>query len=176
MKFKSLTNCFQFTVLNPYNEGGWSTNEQYKLALNDELILKLALVHDLVEVYAGDTDGHGDKDKIAAKEKKEMRAFEMLKKEYGQFEQMLVAIEKYEKREVPEAQLVYLMDKVIPDINIHSSKSDYYRSRKVNFDGWKKWLLNKISITPLSPKLKPLMDEIISEIEDRSQDIFYKGG
>ncbi len=66
----------------------WSVNEQYNLGLNTEMILKLALVHDLVEVYAGDTDAH-DKEKTLSKKENEAKAFEKLKSEYADFKEML---------------------------------------------------------------------------------------
>src|SRR3990167_6828 len=121
----------------------WSTNEQYHLGLNNELILKFALVHDLVELYAGDTDAHDDKQKIACKKEREEKALKALKAEY-KFDEIINTIERYEKKQDVEAQLVYMMDKFIPGINIHFSKGDYYHSRKIDLVDWKKWLLSKI--------------------------------
>lgn len=47
----------------------WSANHQYALSLLDEKIIKYALIHDLVEVYAGDTDAQDDPEKIKTKKK-----------------------------------------------------------------------------------------------------------
>ena len=152
----------------------WCANEQYGLGLNDELILKLALVHDLVEIYAGDTDAHGDKDKISSKKEKERKAFEKLKLEYFQFQGMLDAIEKYENEEGDEIHLVRILDKVIPDVNILNSNTSYYHDRNVTFGGWKKWLFSKIDYEILGPGLRLLFDEIVEEVENNFQSIFYK--
>ncbi len=144
----------------------WSANEQYNLGLNDELILKFALSHDLVEIYAGDVDAFGDKQKIIDKKKNEEKALQVFNSEYSQFKGLVVTIERYEKKEDVEAQLVYVMDKLIQEVNIYNSTADYYQSRGVNFEDWRKWLLQKINYEFLNFKLKSLVDESIVEIEE----------
>ena len=152
----------------------WNANEQYNLSFQDELILKFALVHDLVESYAGDTDAHDTQEALASKKDREIEAFQMLKIEYKQFEDMIHTIERYERKNDPEAQLVYLMDKLIPDVNVHFGRGDYYHSRKINLADWKKWLLRKINRESLHPKLIALLDESIREIETNFKDTFYQ--
>jgi len=152
----------------------WSVNEQYQLGLRDELLLKFALVHDLVEVYTGDVDAYDNPQQIADKQANEERAFAKLKTEYTQFADMLKTIERYETKKDMEAQLVFVMDKFLVDANIYHSKGSYYRSRKISIDVWKKWLLNKINYKTLNPRLKPLVDESINEIEINFSEIFYK--
>ena len=84
--------------------------------LNDEILLKLALVHDLVEVYSGDVDAFDDLEQIALKEENERRAFEMIKLEFNDFQEMLEKITEYERRKSPEAQCVYVIDKLLADV------------------------------------------------------------
>ncbi len=151
----------------------WSANEQYSLGLNTEIILKLALVHDRVEVSAGDTDAH-DKIKALSKKENEAMAFEKLKLEYANFKELLEMIELYESRGNDEAKLVHFLDKVIPDVNIYNAGSSYYKDRKVTFDGWTKWLFGKIDYDSLNSKIKLLVDDSILEIKTHFQDIFYK--
>ncbi|KKQ28070.1 MAG: Metal dependent phosphohydrolase [Candidatus Magasanikbacteria bacterium GW2011_GWC2_37_14] len=151
----------------------WAANKQYNLGLNDELILKFALIHDLVEVYAGDVDAFGDPQQIVLKKENEKKAFAKLKTEFGQFEDIIGMIEKYEERKEIEAELVYVFDKLITDVNIYNSKGDYYKSRKIGVDGWKSWFLNKINYDSLDLKLKPLVDESIKEVEENFKSSFY---
>ncbi len=151
----------------------WMANEQYMFGFSDELILKFALVHDLVEIYAGDTDAHADKDTLASKKDREARAFETLKQEYGQFADMLGAIERYENKQDEEAQLVYILDKFIADRNIFVSQEPYYLERKVDIAAWKAWVFRKIDIATLSPKMKSLVDECMNEIETNYSNMFY---
>ena len=152
----------------------WSANEQYKLGLNNELILKLSLVHDLLEVYAGDTDAHGDKEKIALKNENEKRAFEKIKSVYSGFDEIIDAIEIYEVQNKDEAKLVFFLDKIIPDVNIYNCNSSYYKDRKVSYDGWRKWLFGRIDYDSLNEKLKFFVDESVAEVDRNFQEIFYK--
>lgn len=151
----------------------WSANHQYKLKLKDKRLLKLTLVHDLVEIYAGDTDAHGDKEKIAAKKENERKAFERLKKEYSPFSEILNAIEEYEKKETLESQLVYVLDKLLPSINVNNDNGDYYRKRRISMDEWKSWLFAKINYASLNSKLKRIVDESIEELETNHRSIFF---
>ncbi len=152
----------------------WMANEQYQFGLKDELLLKFALVHDLVEVYAGDTDAHADKEMLATKKDREAKAFEQLKHEYSQFQDMLSAIERYERKQDEEAQLVYILDKFIADRNIFISKEPYYLERKVDIAGWKEWVYRKIDMPALSPNMKKLVEESMEEIEKNYSEMFYK--
>lgn len=151
----------------------WCANEQYNLGLNNELILKLALVHDLVEIYAGDTDAHDNKEEIASKEVREKVAIEKLSIEYVDFKDILTSIKIYEERNTNEAKLVHFLDKITPDVNIYNSNSNYYKDRKVTMDGWVDWLFGKIQYEALSGNLKSLVDESVSYIKNNFQEIFY---
>lgn len=82
-------------------------------------VAQYALVHDLVEVYAGDTvtfgklDGSGDKEK----EEREAQALERIRNEFGSVYPWIAAtIEEYERLESAEARFVKVMDKVTPKL------------------------------------------------------------
>lgn len=151
----------------------WSTNHQYRLGLNDEKLLKYALVHDLVELYAGDTDAFGDKEKIASKKKNEAEALQKLKQNYPQFTEILVAIDEYDKKINQEAHLVNIMDKLVAEANIRHSMDDYYQRRKVTEETWRKRLFNKISYDSLEPKLQIIVDEAVQEASNTYKKTFF---
>lgn len=82
-------------------------------------IAQYALVHDLVEVYAGDTvtfgkvDGSGDKDK----EEREAAALARIRDEFDMVYPWVGAtIEEYERLESNEARFVKVIDKVMPKL------------------------------------------------------------
>jgi putative hydrolase of HD superfamily len=152
----------------------WCANEQYNLGLNNELILKLALAHDLVEIYSGDTDAHDNREEIASKEEREKIAIEKLNIEYVNFKDILNSIRIYEERNMDEAKLVYFLDKITPDVNIYNSNSNYYKDRKVTLEDWVNWLFSKIKYESLSIGLKSLVDESVLYVKNNFQDIFYK--
>lgn len=152
----------------------WSANEQYNLGLNNEIILKLALTHDLVEIYAGDTDAHASPEYLNSKAERERLALEQLKKEYNNFQDMLRTIEAYEKSDTDEAKLVHFLDKIVPDVNIYNSISNYYKERKVTYDGWKTWLFGKINYESMNSNLKLLVDESVQHVKNNFQNIFHQ--
>src|SRR3989344_1062689 len=102
---------------------GWYINDTEKLGLNLEKIIKYALIHDLVEVHAGDTFFyHKDSNMTADKKEREERAAHKLRGEYPEFPELHSIMEKYEKREDKESKFVYALDKIEPVLNIYLDK------------------------------------------------------
>lgn len=151
----------------------WSTNHQYELELDDEKILKYALIHDLVELYAGDTDAFGDKKKIAAKKKNEAAAFRKLKQNYPNFGEIFEAIDEYNRKINQEAHLVNVMDKLVAEANIRNSQDDYYQRRQVDIATWEKRLFDKIGYDALDPKLQAIVDEAVNDVKKTYQESFF---
>ncbi|MFA7309079.1 MAG: HD domain-containing protein [Patescibacteria group bacterium] len=83
-------------------------------------VSQFALVHDLVEAYAGDTASIGGKlsqEKRSLKEHKEREALERLEKEFsGSFPWLIDMIKQYEALSCPEARFIKAIDKVMPKI------------------------------------------------------------
>ena len=93
--------------------------DQHFPNLNVGLIAQYALVHDLVEVYAGDTPTlrMPSSDAKAEKAAREHAAFLRLQREFGGTLPWLPAlIESYESRLTPEARFVKALDKLLPKI------------------------------------------------------------
>ncbi|MDP3958233.1 MAG: HD domain-containing protein [bacterium] len=93
----------------------------YKKDLNIGLVAQFALVHDLVEVYAGDTPNpHGmaiDKKSAASKEKRERAALRKIEKRFGKtFPWLPRTIRKYEKLDTKEARFIKVLDKAMPKV------------------------------------------------------------
>lgn len=86
-------------------------------------IAQYALVHDLVEVYAGDvnTINFHTTDQTQ-KDKNEAKALIRIKKEFGKtFPWIYTTIVSYEKLEDPESRFIKTLDKVLPAItHVHT--------------------------------------------------------
>lgn len=85
------------------------------------LVVQFALVHDLVEVYAGDTPTLMDVGEDFFKEKtnREQQALERLKSEFGEkFSWIHTMIEKYEKLDTKEARFIKTLDKILPKLTV----------------------------------------------------------
>lgn len=79
-------------------------------------IAQFALIHDLAEVYAGDTPTYGimSAEQIAEKDAREKAATERIRKEFdGVFPWMGETMEEYERLDTPEARFVKTFDKIM---------------------------------------------------------------
>lgn len=99
-------------------EHSWSTAflactlaELIDPSLETGKIAQLAIVHDLVEIYAGDTS-IWDKDLSKTKENRERAAVERIKEEYKSFKWITETIDEYESKSSPEANFVWSVDKL----------------------------------------------------------------
>lgn len=84
------------------------------------LVAQYALVHDLVEVYAGDTPTlriPSPEDR-AAKRRRERQAYERIETEFvTTLPWVPNLIDSYERRETPEARFIKVLDKFLPKVN-----------------------------------------------------------
>jgi 5'-deoxynucleotidase YfbR-like HD superfamily hydrolase len=91
--------------------------ERFAPALDRGLVAQFALVHDLVEVYAGDTPTafimtDGDH---SSKEERETLALARIREEFdGELPWIGETIARYETLDTPEARYVKVMDKSLP--------------------------------------------------------------
>jgi 5'-deoxynucleotidase YfbR-like HD superfamily hydrolase len=88
-----------------------------ELRLDMEMLLALALVHDLPEAYAGDTDTTGGltQEQQAAKKAREADALKRIRSElFGSGIPSL--IDAYERDTLPEARFLRYLDKITPKL------------------------------------------------------------
>lgn len=148
----------------------WYIVNVNKLDLDINLVIKYALIHDFVEVYAGDTYIYSsDKAHIESKEKREKEAAEKLQKDFSEFEDMHMLIEKYEKREDKESRFVYALDKIQPMVNIYT---DNGRSWKVNKVKLQMLVDHKKDKVVVSPEVKKYFDDLIELLKKEEKDLF----
>ncbi len=97
----------------------WYIAECNFLDLDKNLIIKYALVHDFVEVYAGDTPTariQSDADQTS-KEEREAEALARIRAEFdAELPWIGETIDAYERRDTPEARFVKVVDKALPKI------------------------------------------------------------
>lgn len=100
---------------------GCAFAKRYLPWLDLGLIAQYALVHDLVEVYAGDTPTlRINTDERQAKAEREAAAAERLRSEFSETLPWVPdTIDIYERRADPEARYVKALDKLLPKITHH---------------------------------------------------------
>lgn len=113
----------------------WYAISVYKLSLNSDLAVKYSLIHDLVEVYAGDTFAYDlDPQVHATKAERELEALDKIRIEFAEFPELTGLISSYELRADEESRFVYALDKVIAPMNIY-------------MDGGRTWKDNNITLS-----------------------------
>ncbi|MDD5197310.1 MAG: HD domain-containing protein [Candidatus Gracilibacteria bacterium] len=155
----------------------WYIMEVYKLNYNKDLVLQYCLVHDLVEVYAGDTYIYSqDKEHFELKSQREMDALLQIQKEFPEFPDLLRLMERYEHKSDKESLFVYALDKIIPVMNMYLD----------NGRTWKDVDLTKIVITieklrevkdekiRQSPELYGMWMEFVAILESRRSELFLE--
>ncbi len=90
----------------------WYLHEKLQLDLDISTILKYAMVHDFVEVYAGDVQTYANKALRQQKVIDEAKAAARLNTEFSSFRGMLQALNNYEAKADDEALFVWTVDKL----------------------------------------------------------------
>lgn len=141
---------------------GWQLNDMISLWLDTTLIMQYALAHDLVEVYAWDTDAMWTVWDPTTKAQREHEAFLRLQSEYSSFSSFIEILEKYEARKDEEARFIYALDKLLPTINIY-------------LNGWRDWKRKGVSLADARaykdkkvaehPEIEKLYNELNQRLE-----------
>jgi putative hydrolase of HD superfamily len=119
-------------------------------------LAEYALIHDFVEVYAGDTATLGMTDK-SEKEEREHQALLRLKKEWDDtFPWITQCIEKYEAQTEPEARFIKVLDKIMPSLTQIQNHGEVFERLQVSAedivkgkDVQKAWLTETAKEWPL---------------------------
>ncbi len=150
----------------------WYIADSLKWNLNRQLILEYALVHDLVEVYSGDTDMFKDsKEHIASKHEREEKAQLAIKNNFPDFISLHQSIESYKLLKDKESQLIYMIDKILPDMNIYLTNDNYYVDNKVTYEMWRVWLQTRIDKIPKNDEMTGVIDNFVKFVKEKTR--FY---
>ncbi|MCA9336221.1 MAG: HD domain-containing protein [Candidatus Saccharibacteria bacterium] len=136
-------------------------------------IAQFATVHDLVEVYAGDTFAFGDKEHIATKHEREAKAIKRLTAEFKHFPWMIDTIEEYERRESNEAQFVYAIDKYIAIAYDYIDQGKYLKESKITKAKYADLLSNHRKKAHSHPLIGKYYDEV-RDLLDADPAHFYE--
>jgi putative hydrolase of HD superfamily len=111
----------------------WLFSSFFEHKINLEKAIKMALIHDLVEIYAGDIfayDFEARKEKPQKEVLAAQRLFKLLPKK--QKEELFSLWTEYEERKTPEAKLVHSMDKLQPIIQNSLAQGEIAKKFKVS--------------------------------------------
>jgi putative hydrolases of HD superfamily len=121
----------------------WFIIENDKLKLDLNLVIKFCIIHDLVEVYAGDTPIFSSL--VSTKADREAKALKKLSKNFPHFKNLLHLIEQYERQDTPESRFVYSLDKLLPGLNIYLDNFRTWKKDGTNLHDWHAQKTGKMS-------------------------------
>jgi putative hydrolase of HD superfamily len=101
-------------------------------------ICQFAIVHDLVEVHAGDTSNFADAALKSTKDEREKVAQLRLEKEMAALPWVPATINEYEAQTTPEAQFVKSVDKLLPLMFDYLEEGLFYHENKITTEEWQK--------------------------------------
>ncbi len=145
----------------------WYIINSEKLLLNKDLAIQYALVHDMVEVYAGDT--YFLNTDVDDKIKREREAAEQLKTEFEEFTDLHILIDGYERRENPESRFIYALDKLLPVLNIYLDGGRTWKSYGITSD---MLIHNKREKISISPEVSVCFEQLIIRLKEEEPGLF----
>lgn len=125
--------------------------------IDKDKVIKLGLVHDLVEIHAGDTFAFAEQEHLDSKAAREAAAQKLLAEDWKDFPDLHAAIQEYEERETPEARFVYALDKLMPMFTIYLNEGRTWHEHNLSLDRLHNEKKHKVQV---SPEISPYVDEL----------------
>ena len=142
------------------------------LSLNRSKVIKYALVHDLVEVYAGDTYVYSkDVKHIDSKKEREKEALDKVILEFPEYSSVRESVEGFENQIDDEAKFVYALDKLQPMIQIYLDNGKSWHEKKVDFE---EVMTKKDNTMKGSPTIEKYWTEFRKILEQNKSTLFPK--
>lgn len=181
LKFAEFTNLFadikRTTILNKDSTAENNSQHSFQLAMiawfiadrenlnfDMEILIKYALVHDLVETYSGTFPAYDRNDHLQmVKEQREQTALNKIKNDFSQFRDLTAILDRYIKQLDSESKFIYSLDKLIPIINIELNNNDFYKKSQTTYEDMIAVKDQKISNDPTVYKYFKLLTEYLRE-------------
>lgn len=103
-------------------------------------VCQFAIVHDLAEVYAGDTTVFDAEEEQQTKEEREHAALQKIARDFAHFPWLVETLKQYELQETQEARFVRSIDKLVPLFFDYISGGLYYRENKHTLEDFVKYM------------------------------------
>jgi putative hydrolase of HD superfamily len=137
-----------------------------KLPLDPYKTMAMALVHDILEVYAGDTPVLGSAHLLESKAEREAAALMKLHQHWPDMHLMHDLIEEYERRSIPEAIFIYALDKLVPILNNYTDNGRSWHASHVTFQ---KMLGAKTAKISTDPHIKQYYDQLVELLRQKPE-------
>jgi putative hydrolase of HD superfamily len=121
---------------------------EYFPHLDRDTVIRYALVHDLVEIHAGDTYVYADQTELDSKARREAAALKQLEQEWADFPDLTATIHGYEAKKDNEALFVYALDKIMPLIVIFLGEGYTFKRENVTLERLDAIKRHKVKVSP----------------------------
>ncbi len=146
----------------------WYVIDAFTLPLDATRAIRYALVHDLVEVYAGDTYIF-DEEARKTKYVREKAAQKRLASEFPEFPSVHEYIEAYESQADAESRFVKALDKIEPFLANYLQEGRTWKEMNVSYE---EIITNKREKLSHHPELLALLEELIALVEPKKAEYF----
>ncbi len=137
----------------------WMLSDKYEKKIDINKAIKIALIHDLPEMLAGDVFAHSSEVSKEQKKENEIKALDeivfKLPEDFGK--EIKTLWNEYEDRQSEEAKFVWLVDKVMPRIMYKLTEGDL--SDNLEYDKQKETDQNN-KIREMSKIFNEIMDDL----------------
>jgi putative hydrolase of HD superfamily len=124
----------------------WYLNSAGELGYDTDLVIKYALLHDLVEAYVGDVHAF-DAEGRRGKEERESAAVLRFEAEFPEARDMTPIMAGYMARADKESQFVFALDKLMPMIMIYLDNGRTWREDGFGFEQIHRVQSDKIALS-----------------------------
>lgn len=132
----------------------------------------LAVAHDLVELYAGDTSFWGDAAHKASKAAREEQAVRKITENFNAFPALHSYIHEYENKQTNEALFVYALDKFLNLLIRRTDKGKYFRLKKIDVERFKNNIMEHRQKAHSHPAVGLYYDELLQLFFDHPEHFY----
>ncbi len=143
------------------------TINNYDLDLDK--VLKYALVHDLVEAYAGDQVFFAKNFNVEDKKNREAEAVKKIRTEVSDWPELVKHITSYEGKKDKEARFVYALDKLLPILNNYLDGGRTWKKFKLSLDQILDYKTDKIAV---SAEVEEYFKELVCKLKTEEDHLF----
>jgi putative hydrolase of HD superfamily len=135
--------------------------------LDRDKMIRYALVHDFVEVHAGDMQAIGrTKEQQDLKQQREAEALLQLRDEWPDFSELTKTIEEYEEQVDGESKFVFALDKIMPMLLNLLSKGKTWKKYGFTRTDVIRQKDEKVKVSPEVQELWEMYRHIVIEAKD----------
>jgi putative hydrolase of HD superfamily len=124
----------------------WYVNSAGDLGLSTDLLIRYALLHDLVEAYVGDVHAFDEAGR-RGKEERERSAIVRFQAEFPDASDMVPVMRNYMERSDPESRFVFSLDKLMPMIMIYLDNGRSWLQDGISFNQIHEVQASKIAVS-----------------------------